>query len=86
MPRLPRLPGSSSTSRRKIPWLTLLAIGRQVVTRARHGWEALTPAERERLAHIVRTGRGGPAAVPADDRRELRRLVAKALKASARVV
>ncbi len=86
MPRLPRIPGRSATARRGVPWLTYLAIARQIVTRARHGWEALSPFERERLAHIVRTGKGGPAAVPADDRRELRRIVTKALKASTRPV
>ena len=70
-------------ARRAIPWLTYYEVARTIALRARGGWNALTPAERRRLQAIVRDSGGRPAAVPAEQRRELRRLVTKALRGMA---
>jgi hypothetical protein len=84
MPRLPAVVRRTGP-RKAIPWLTYYEIARTVVVRARGGWNALTPAERQRLQAIIRESHGRPGAVPADQRREVRRLVAKALKGIASV-
>ncbi len=66
-----------------IPWLTWLAIGRQVVQRGHAAWTALTPHERADLQRILRDAHWKPQAVPASDRERLKKHVTKAVRAAA---
>jgi hypothetical protein len=84
MPRLPSVVRRTGP-RKAIPWLAYYEIARTGMARARSGWYALTPAERQRLQVIIRDSHGRPSAVPADQRREVRQLVAKAIKGAASV-
>jgi len=66
-----------------IPWLTWIALGRQVAERGHAAWVALTPAERRELQRILREAHWRPNAVSEADRDRLRRHVTKAVKAAA---
>jgi hypothetical protein len=54
---------------RRVPWLVLFELAR--TTRAHLG-ERLEPADRRRVAHIVRASKGDPRRVSAAERDELR--------------
>jgi hypothetical protein len=62
---------------RALPLARLLAAG-QIVLLARQHWHRLEPHERRRLLTLVRQGRGLGRNLPAGDRAELARLIAKA--------
>jgi DNA primase catalytic subunit len=57
-----------------IPWLLLFEVGRGVHS---HVMDTLSPAERRRVAEILRSSRGNPSRVSAREREELRRLAGK---------
>jgi DNA primase catalytic subunit len=59
---------------RAIPWLLLFEVGRGVHS---HVMDTLSPAERRRVAQILRSSRGNPTRVTARERDELRRLADK---------
>jgi hypothetical protein len=62
---------------KRLPVLKLIAIG-EIALLARTHATKLDSTERRRLLELVRTGRGRPSKLSADDREELGRLVAKA--------
>jgi len=61
---------------RRIPVVLLLSAA-EVAILAKHHVELLTPAERRRLIHLVRTGRGRRDRLTARERTELERLIGK---------
>ena len=65
---------SRLTRLRAIPWLLLFEVARGVRS---HVMDTLSPAERRRVAEILRKSRGRPANVSARERDELRRLAGK---------
>lgn len=67
-----RIPGL-----KRLPVLKLLAIG-EIALLARTHVSMLTPQERSRLIALLRTGRGRPSNLSADQREELAWLVRKA--------
>jgi hypothetical protein len=83
---MPRLPSflARRIGGKAIPWLTYYEVARQIVGRGHSAWSALTPAERRELQRVVTGFRGRPGSVPERDRREVRRIVIKAVKAAAR--
>lgn len=58
---------------RAMPWLMVLELA---VTLRKH-WRRLEPGDRTRLAELVRKSQGRPNRLTADERGEMRRLVAK---------
>jgi hypothetical protein len=70
--------------RRVIPWLTYYEVAKQIVGRGQAAWRALSEDERRQLQRVVRDFRGRPGAVPERDRRAVRGIVIKAVKAAAR--
>jgi hypothetical protein len=66
-----RIPGL-----KRLPVLKLLALG-EILLLARDHYERLTPAERRRLALLLRRGRGRPSNLSRRDRNELSELIAK---------
>lgn len=58
---------------RGAPWVLVL----QAALAAREHWGVLKPAERADLARLLRTARGRPANLSANEKAELRRLVVK---------
>jgi hypothetical protein len=69
--------------RRAIPWLTYYAVAKQIVERGQAAWRALSEDERRQLQRVVR-GFRHPRDVPEHDRRAVRRIVIKGVKAAAR--
>src|SRR3954451_21727410 len=69
---LSRVPGL-----KRLPLFKLLAIGEIALLGWRHA-SRLTPEERMRLLHLVRTGRGRRRNLAPDEREELAALIAKA--------
>jgi hypothetical protein len=59
---------------RAVPWLLLFEVARGLHS---HIMDALTPAERRRVAQILRRSKGNPANVTPRERQELRRLAGK---------
>jgi hypothetical protein len=59
---------------RAVPWLLLFEVARGLQS---HIMDTLTPAERRKVAEILRRSKGNPAKVSARDREELRRLAGK---------
>jgi hypothetical protein len=59
---------------RAVPWLLLFEIARGLHS---HVMDALSPAERRRVAQILRKSHGNPANVTSREREELRRLAGK---------
>ena len=57
-----------------LPWLLLFEIGRGVHS---HVMDTLSPAERRRVAEILRSSKGNPSRVTPREREELRRLAGK---------
>jgi hypothetical protein len=66
VPRLGRI--------RAIPWLLLFEVARSVHS---HVMDTLSPAERRRVADILRKSKGNPQNVTAREREELKRLAGK---------
>ncbi len=58
---------------RAMPWLMVFELA---VTLRRH-WRRLEPADRNRLAELVRKSQGRPNRLTAEERADMRRLVAK---------
>ena len=58
---------------RAMPWLMVFELA---VTLRRH-WRRLEPADRLRLAELVRKSQGRPNRLTAEERADMRRLVAK---------
>jgi hypothetical protein len=58
---------------RAMPWLMVFELA---VTLRKH-WRRLEPADRNRLAELVRKSQGRPNRLTADERADMRRLVAK---------
>ena len=58
---------------RAMPWLMVFELA---VTLRKH-WRRLEPADRNRLAELVRKSPGRPNRLTADERADMRRLVAK---------
>ena len=58
---------------RAMPWLMVFELA---VTLRKH-WRRLEPADRNRLAELVRKSQGRPHRLTADERADMRRLVAK---------
>ncbi len=58
---------------RTMPWLMVLQLA---MTLRRH-WQYLEPAERARLAALVKQSQGRPNRLSASERKEVRNLVAK---------
>jgi len=56
---------------RAIPWLLLFEVGRGMHS---HVMDTLSPAERQRIAEILRNSHGNPNRISAREREELRRL------------
>lgn len=69
---------------RAVPWLRVYTIATAVYRRVVDGWGELTAEERARLGRILRDSKGRPNMVSQKDRRELRGIVTKALRAAAR--
>ena len=65
---------SRLTRVRAVPWLLLFEVARGIRS---HVLDTLSPAERRRVAEILRKSRGRPANVSARERDELRRLAGK---------
>ena len=61
---------------RRLPVLKVLALG-EIALLAHTHVQRLEPQERRRLIELLRKGRGRSAKLPADERDELQRLVAK---------
>lgn len=61
---------------RGLPIVQVWTLANLAVLAGRHAGN-LDPAERRRLAHLVRAGRGRPSRLAPDDAAELRRLVGK---------
>jgi hypothetical protein len=59
---------------RAVPWLLLFEVARGVRS---HVMDTLSPAERRRVAEILRSSRGNPAKITPRERAELRRLAGK---------
>jgi hypothetical protein len=59
---------------RAVPWLLLFEVARGVRS---HVMDTLSPAERRRVAEILRTSRGNPASISPRERAELKRLAGK---------
>jgi len=59
---------------RVIPWLLLFEVGRGVHS---HVMDTFTPAERRRIAEILRSSHGDPRRISARDSEELKRLARK---------
>jgi hypothetical protein len=57
---------------RAMPWLMVFELA---VTLRKH-WRRLEPADRNRLAELVRKSQGRPQRLTADERADMRRLVA----------
>jgi hypothetical protein len=66
-----RMPGV-----RRIPVVTLLSAA-EVAMLAHDHYQRLTPGERRRLVHLVRTGRGRTDRLTGRERQELERLLGK---------
>ena len=58
---------------RAMPWLMVFELA---VTLRKH-WRRLEPADRNRLAELVRKSQGRPHRLTAEERADMRRLVAK---------
>ena len=58
---------------RAMPWLMVFELA---VTLRKH-WRRLEPADRNRLAELVRKSQGRPNRLTAEERADMRRLVAK---------
>ena len=58
---------------RTMPWLMVL----ELAVMLRRHWKLLEPRDRARLAELVRRSQGRPNRLTADERAEVRRLVAK---------
>ena len=58
---------------RAMPWLMVFELA---VTLRRH-WQRLEPGDRNRLAELVRKSQGRPNRLTAEERADMRRLVAK---------
>ncbi|MDP1847755.1 MAG: hypothetical protein Q8K79_08185 [Solirubrobacteraceae bacterium] len=58
---------------RAMPWLMVFELA---VTLRKH-WRRLEPADRNRLGELVRKSQGRPHRLTADERADMRRLVAK---------
>jgi hypothetical protein len=58
---------------RAMPWLMVFELA---VTLRKH-WQRLEPADRTRLAELVRKSQGRPNRLTAEERADMRRLVAK---------
>jgi len=56
---------------RAVPWLLLFEVARGVHS---HVMDSLSPAERQRVAEILRKSKGRPANVTSREREELKRL------------
>ena len=59
---------------RAIPWLLLFEVARGVRS---HVLDTLSPAERQRVAEILRSSHGNPARITPRERAELKRLAGK---------
>jgi DNA primase catalytic subunit len=59
---------------RAVPWLLLFEVGRGLHS---HVMDTLSPAERRRVAEILRSSKGNPTRVSTREREELRRLAGK---------
>jgi len=59
---------------RAVPWLLLFEVARGVQS---HVMETLSPADRRRVAEILRTSKGNPQKVTPRERAELRRIAGK---------
>jgi len=77
MPGLPLL-----RSARRIPWQAVLTLAVQVAQEGRERWSRLTPHEQRRIKEAVTTSRGRIDRLSEGERRELRRILSKALARS----
>ena len=59
---------------RAIPWLLLFEVARGVRS---HVLDTLSPAERQRVAEILRSSHGNPSRITPRERAELKRLAGK---------
>ena len=62
---------------RAVPWVTVVTVATQVAREGKRRWDRLSKREQEDLTRILRKLPGGPNALTASDRAQLRRIVAK---------
>ena len=62
---------------RAVPWLTVATVAAEVAREGKKRWDRLSRRDQQELLRIVRKLPGGPSALTAQDRTQLRRIVGR---------